>query len=99
MLRWDYNSWPADPCQDSRYGNWTSGDTYLVYPYNRSSIRLERLIDGIEIFEKIHQLREQGLDLKEMDRHFEQLRQMNINDGSLPWREWMERANQLLNSL
>ena len=99
MLRWAYNSWPADPCTDARFGNWTSGDTYLVYPYNRSSIRLERLIDGIEVYEKIHLLREQGVDMKGMDRLFEELHEMNINDGSLPWRDWMERANRMLNSL
>ena len=87
------------PCLDARFGNWTSGDTYLVYPYNRSSIRFERMIDGIEIFEKIHLLREKGVDMKGMELLFEELHQMNINDGSLPWRDWMERANQMLNSL
>ena len=99
MLRWAYNSWPADPCMDSRFGNWSSGDTYLVYPYNRSSIRFERLIDGIEVFEKIHLLRKQGLEMEKLNHLLEELQQMNINDGSLPWRNWIERANQVLNAL
>jgi hypothetical protein len=58
-LRWAYNSWPENPLQDSRFGNWASGDTYLVYPGPRSSIRFERLIEGIQDFEKISILMEE----------------------------------------
>lgn len=58
-LRWAFNSWPQNPLQDSRFGKWSSGDTYFIYPDNRSSIRFERLIEGIEDFEKIRILREE----------------------------------------
>ena len=58
-LRWAYNSWPSNPLQDSRFGNWSSGDTYFVYPGYRSSIRFERLIEGIQDYEKIRILREE----------------------------------------
>lgn len=58
-LRWAYNSWPKSPLQDSRFGTWSSGDTYLVYPGPRSSIRFERLIEGIEDYEKIRILKEE----------------------------------------
>ena len=37
--------------------HWPSGDCFLVYPGNRSSIRFERLRDGIENYEKINLLR------------------------------------------
>lgn len=57
-LRWAFNSWPKNPLQDSRFGKWSSGDTYFIYPENRSSIRFERLIEGIEDFEKIRILKE-----------------------------------------
>ena len=40
--------------------HWPSGDCFLVYPGNRSSIRFERLRDGIEEYEKVHQLRQQS---------------------------------------
>jgi len=56
-LRWAYNSWPAQPNQDSRFGNWKSGDAFLVYP-GGSSIRFERLVEGIQDFEKMRILRE-----------------------------------------
>ncbi|WP_302237352.1 glycoside hydrolase domain-containing protein [uncultured Alistipes sp.] len=57
FLRWAYNSWPEDPIRDSRFGTWTAGDTYIVYPEGRSSIRFERLVEGIQDWEKIRQLK------------------------------------------
>lgn len=60
FLRWAYNSWNLNPLASTDFGNWTTGDCFLVYPGNRSSIRFERLRDGIEEFEKIRILRERA---------------------------------------
>ncbi len=57
FLRWAYNSWNRNPLQSTNFSNWSPGDCYLVYPGNRSSIRFERLRDGIEEYEKINLLR------------------------------------------
>jgi hypothetical protein len=57
FLRWSYNSWTEDPLRDSRFRTWPAGDTYIVYPDARSSIRFERLIEGIQDAEKIRILR------------------------------------------
>lgn len=57
FLRWAYNSWTENPLQTTDYVAYTSGDCFLVYPGNRSSVRWERLRDGIEEFEKIRLLR------------------------------------------
>ena len=57
FLRWTYNSWVENPVIDSRFRTWAAGDTYLVYPGVRSSIRFERLREGIQDFEKIRILR------------------------------------------
>jgi lysophospholipase L1-like esterase len=59
FLRWAYNSWPENPEIDSRYTKWPSGDTYLVYPDARSSVRFERLREGIQDYEKIRILRKE----------------------------------------
>ena len=56
-LRWAYNSWTKSPLQDSRFRTWAGGDCYLVYPDGRSSIRFERLIEGVQDYEKIKTLR------------------------------------------
>lgn len=57
FLRWAYNSWTRNPLESTDFGTWTTGDCFLVYPGNRSSIRFERLRDGIEEYEKINLLR------------------------------------------
>ena len=59
FLRWAYNSWPENPVYDSRFISWPSGDTYLVYPDARSSVRFERLIEGIQDYEKIRILKKE----------------------------------------
>lgn len=97
MLRWAYNSWPADPACDSRYGNWTSGDTFLVYPYARSSVRFERLIDGIEIAEKVRTLRAMGVDTSEIEAALDAIRTADINDPTQPWCELLTTAREALN--
>ena len=58
-LRWALNSWVSEPLLDSRFTNWAAGDTYLLYPGNRSSIRFERLREGIQAYEKIRILQEE----------------------------------------
>ena len=60
-LRWALNSWVEQPNQDSRYParGWASGDCYLVYP-GGTSIRFERLVEGIQDFEKIRILRQKA---------------------------------------
>jgi len=67
-LRWAYNSWPANPLTDSRYIGWAGGDTYQVYPGPRSSIRFEKLIEGIQDYEKIRMVRELYYKQKSCDK-------------------------------
>ena len=99
MLRWAYNSWAADPQYDSRYGNWMSGDTYFVYPYNRSSIRFERLIDGIENAEKIRQLRKEGAQMPELEAALEKIRATNAHDPKLPWQQIIAESRAALEAV
>lgn len=50
FLRWSYNSWTADPL-DARFRSWTAGDCHIVYP-EASSVRFEKLTEGIQDYEK-----------------------------------------------
>ena len=61
-LHWSWMNWDEDPLTDSRYRKFGSGDTYCYYPGNRSSVRFERLIEGIHQYEKIQILREEYSD-------------------------------------
>ena len=56
-LRWALNSWVKDPLQDTRFITWGAGDTYLLYPGGRTSTRFERMIEGVQAYEKIRILR------------------------------------------
>ena len=58
-LRWAYNNWTRSTLEDTRYKTWPGGDCYQIYPGPRSSIRFEKLIEGIQDFEKIRILKEQ----------------------------------------
>src|ERR1044071_6382602 len=60
FLRWAYDAWPADPMRDARHIFWPAGDCFLVYPGGNSSIRFEKLREGIADYEKIVILREQA---------------------------------------
>jgi YD repeat-containing protein len=57
FLRWAFDSWTADPLYDTNHVRWPAGDCFLAYPGGRSSIRFERLREGIADFEKIRLLR------------------------------------------
>lgn len=57
FLRWAYDSWTEDPLYDTKHVTWQAGDAFLVYPGARSSIRFERLREGIQEYEKIRLLR------------------------------------------
>lgn len=103
MLRWSYNSWVENPLTDSRFRTWPAGDTYIVYPDARSSIRFERLIEGIQDAEKIRILRKQYIEensaeslamlnqLEEAIQHFYTLNPSN------DWNKRLNEAKQLLN--
>lgn len=98
MLRWAYNSWPAEPHIDSRFGNWSSGDTYLVYPYARSSVRFERLRDGIEIADKVRTLRRMGVDTAEVEVALEKIRSVDINNPDEEWLHILGECRQALDN-
>ena len=58
-LHWSWQNWPDNPLTDSRFRLFSPGDTYVVYPGPRSSVRWERFIEGVEQAEKIRILREE----------------------------------------
>jgi hypothetical protein len=53
LLRWAWCSWVKDPFESQDYTAWPSGDTSLVYPGPRLSLRALLLRDGIEAYEKV----------------------------------------------
>lgn len=58
-LHWSYQNWTDDPLADTRFKLFAPGDTYFIYPDGRSSIRYERMVEGIQMGEKIKALRKE----------------------------------------
>lgn len=102
-LRWALQSWTAEPLLDSRFVSWGAGDTYLLYPMGRSSIRFERLVQGIQFYEKVTHLKTEfiktGNDVGV--RQLDEALQL-FNENTLPLHtanEVTAKARQIVNSL
>ncbi|WP_418536143.1 glycoside hydrolase domain-containing protein [Odoribacter laneus] len=102
-LRWAYNSWTKDPLRDSRFRAFGGGDCYLVYPGGRSSIRMERLIEGIQDYEKIRILKNECEEknntagLKRIEKMLADFEIDRLPEQSAA--EMIRKARQLLNKL
>ncbi len=80
MLRWAYDAWPADPVRDARHVYWPAGDSYMIYPGAESSIRFEKMREGIVDHEKLKLLKTKAAKstdpaikklLEELDQHLQ----------------------------
>lgn len=102
-LRWAYNSWTKDPLTDSRFRAFGGGDCYLVYPGGRSSIRMERLIEGIQDYEKVRLLKEKFQQEKNTYRLKlleDILKDFEIEKlSTIPAADMVNRAREALNKL
>lgn len=59
LLHWSFTNWTDDPMTDSRFHMFAPGDTYFVYPDGRTSSRFERLVEGVQMSEKLRILRDE----------------------------------------
>lgn len=106
FLRWAYNSWVEDPMHDTRFRTWPAGDTFFVYPNSKSSIRFEKLREGIQDFEKLHILVEQlknsntpeaKQQLQQLEKVLNEFQISSLeNEGAL---ELVLSAKKLMNSI
>ena len=100
-LRWALNSWTIEPLLDSRFLAWGAGDTYLVYPGARSSIRFENLVAGIQAYEKIRILKadwqKEGNKsaLNRLDKMLREFDEKQLERQSA--REVVEKADRFMN--
>lgn len=100
-LRWAFNSWTRNPMTDSRFTAWPAGDTYQVYPGPLSSIRFEKMIEGIQDYEKIRFLRKlytstnNRNELAELDKGLAGFTIVSL--ASIPASRQLEKVKPLLN--
>ena len=107
FLRWAYDAWPADPMRDARHVMWPAGDTFLVYPGGDSSIRFEKLREGIVDYEKVRILRSRVAHsddkdvtplMRELDRSLDAIAREHTFDH-LQMRQQLQRARDTVNAL
>ena len=100
-LRWALNSWVKNPLQDSRFTAWAAGDTYLIYPDARSSVRMERLIEGIQAFEKVRILKDEFRKkgnkdaIRNMDRALQMFDEQSLRE--VPAATAVNKAREVIN--
>jgi len=97
FLRWSYNNWPESIYRHPVF-NYIQGDEYYVYPGPdgpRSSIRWELLKDGIEDFELVKMLKENGRLTDEESQEIIKMATRNP-DGREKDLMDMERARKML---
>ncbi len=86
-LHWSFMNWTDNPLEDTRFHMFAPGDTYFVYPDGRSSVRYERMVEGIQMSEKLRILREELTAARDIER-LQQLENalLPIRTGALnPW--------------
>lgn len=99
-LFWAYNNWTEDVLHDTRYKTWPAGDCYQVYPGPRTSIRFEKLIEGIQDFEKLRILKEQFVKenrtdkLQEMDKLLSNFTLANLE--KMPAADMVKKGREFL---
>lgn len=103
--RWSINAWTADPLRDSRFRLFAAGDTYSIYPGPRSSIRFERLMEGLQNCEKINMLRKEFTSknetkkLEKLDKALTKFTPEGLCKNQQSTAEAVSEINDLLNSL
>jgi hypothetical protein len=101
-LFWAYNTWVANPLSDTRWRRYPAGTLFQFYPGPRSSIRFEKLIEGIQDFEKIRILRENFIKeghtekAKELDSMLSSFEIEKLD--SIPAADMLIKAKKILNS-
>lgn len=102
LLHWAFNSWVENPILDSRFRTWPAGDTYIVYPNGRSSIRYERTLEGVQDYEKVQivkkALKEKGMT-EDLKRFEEAIQKLNSAERTKVWNTNLNEAKALLNEL
>ncbi len=101
FLRWAYDAWVADPLNDATHNSFEPGDCFLVYPGDkedlkngktptvRSSVRLEKMAEGVRDVNKLRMIAENAPSLKgKVDAIFAEITFTPITSRRTPNRKY-----------
>jgi hypothetical protein len=101
-LFWAFNTWVPDPLLDARWRRYPAGTLFQFYPGPRTSIRFEKLIEGIQDFEKVRILKEQFVKekatgkIKKLDEVISIFQLDSLK--TIPAADMVNKAKEVLNS-
>lgn len=96
-LRWAYNSWVSNPNEDTRFTAWAGGDTYIVYALNQSSVRFEKLLEGIQLYEKIQVLKAERGKARAIGKLLEPFAYERMKKDDPTLQKSIQKVNDFLN--
>jgi len=67
-MRYAYDQWSTTSATDTRHPLVPAGDNMIVYPDNNTSIRFQKLLEGIQDFQKIKLLRAEWVKSNQRDK-------------------------------
>jgi hypothetical protein len=98
-----YNSWGKFPLKDTRSASRAAGYYWIVYPEGCSSVRMERLVEGIQDYEKIKILKlhfSRTNNVVELEKLQKALNLFTFGNLKIqPAGKTVEEARSILNSL
>jgi len=59
FLCWAYCKWGSEPLKDTRCKEFYAGEYFMIYPYDKTSQRWEKYIEGVQDYEKLRILTEE----------------------------------------
>lgn len=102
FLRYGFDMWESNSLSDSRSSVVPAGDKFIIYPQNYSSVRFEKLVEGIQDYEKLRILKKTFQNnpaaLQKLDEvldDFTVAKTKTISDFT----DYMDRAKRVINSL
>jgi len=102
FLRYGYDMWETNSLDDTRSSIVPAGDKFIIYPQNYSSVRFEKLVEGIQDYEKLRILKKALQNnqpalkkLNDVLEGFTLARAKGISDYS----EYIDNAKKVINSL
>lgn len=109
MLRWAYDAWVEDPLRDTTHNAFEPGDCFLVFPdektaehpVTKSSVRLERMAQGVRDVNKLRQMVDKYPDMQaDVDALYRPLttQAQVISGGKLLTREEQNALAQEMNN-
>lgn len=102
FLRYGFDMWETNSLSDTRSAFVPAGDKFIIYPQNYSSVRFEKLVEGIQDYEKLRILRNTFRNNPDVLEKLNDLLAgftLSGSKGISDYTSYVDRAKKVINSL